>query len=68
MDFWDEMGSNSQLNGYSLLPLLPDNKPIDAVPSHKRSQYKKRYALLEQMQMQVAQSLLSLSSQVTHVP
>jgi uncharacterized protein len=68
MDFWDEMGSNSQLNGHALLPLMPDNKPIDAVPSHKRSQYKKRYALLEQMQMQVAQSLLSLSSQVTHTP
>jgi uncharacterized protein len=46
-------------HSYWALPLEPKLKPIDAVAANKRSQYKKRYAWLEQVQAQVEQALLS---------
>jgi uncharacterized protein len=46
-------------HSYWVLPLVPNHKPIDTVASNKRSQYKKRYAWLAQVQAQVAQALLS---------
>jgi uncharacterized protein VirK/YbjX len=49
--FWTEIGASKNFSGYWNLSNKTPIKDIQDIPSHKRSQYKKRNALLEQMSM-----------------
>ncbi|SUB58785.1 Protein of uncharacterised function (DUF535) [Phocoenobacter uteri] len=49
--------SNGVLQGYWQLPLSLENKNLDDIPSKKRSMYRKRYAMLEQLQSSMKEKL-----------
>ena len=50
---WEMAGGLRQANGNYSLPLDHRAKPIDAYPSHKRAEQRKRQALLEDVDRQV---------------
>ena len=55
---WKELGAIKSSNGWFKLPLIPQRKPIDEIKSKKRSEYKKRYNLLDDVysQMEILQN------------
>lgn len=55
-DFWIEMGAFREGFHFHLPASLP-RKPIEAVPSHKRAQYRRRYALEQSMQVSIQETL-----------
>lgn len=42
--FWAESGGRPDGQGFFDLPLAPEPRPPEDIPSHKRSQYRRRYA------------------------
>lgn len=57
-EFWASQGGRqAQIDANWTLPLQPARKPLEAVPSHKRSEYRKRHALLDDLQARVADAL-----------
>lgn len=57
-EFWASQGGRqAQIDVNWTLPLQPARKPLEAVPSHKRSEYRKRHALLDDLQARVADAL-----------
>jgi uncharacterized protein VirK/YbjX len=49
MGFWTELGASKNFSGYWTLSNKAPIKEIADVPSHKRSQYRKRNQLLESL-------------------
>ncbi len=49
--FWTELGASKNFSGYWNLSNETPIRNLSDIPSHKRSQYKKRNALLEQMSL-----------------
>ena len=47
--FWTELGASKNFSGYWNLSSETPIRALSDIPSHKRSRYKKRNALLEQM-------------------
>ena len=56
--FWLSIGGQQQDHGNFVLPLTMPRKPIEEIASKKRSEYRRRYALLD--------SLISQVNQATH--
>ena len=52
--FWLSMHGLPQDGGYFRLPTRIVRKPLDILPSKKRAEYRRRYALLDRLQEQVA--------------
>lgn len=53
---WEELGGTvCEDSRFYELPLEEERKPIEAIKSQKRSQYKKRYALLDEYTVQIEQ-------------
>ncbi len=52
-EFFSENRGVKTTNGYWQLPLEIERKPLEEIPSKKRSMYKKRYAMLDQTQQQI---------------
>jgi len=49
-DFWEEAGGQPALDSrYYILPLIEHRKTIEEIKTHKRSQYRKRFALLDEI-------------------
>lgn len=57
-DFWEEMGATRERANYRLPVNLP-RKPIEAVPSHKRAQYRRRYALEQTLETSLQEVLVT---------
>lgn len=51
--FWQEVGGKNSQNGWFELPLQPTRKPIEEVESHKRSMYRKRYEMLDDVSLKI---------------
>ena len=57
---WQESGGElSQDSRFYIIPLKEYRKPIEEIKSQKRSQYRKRYDLLDQYQLEVKENLKS---------
>ncbi len=48
-ELWQDVGGQSDGQGYYLLPVHQERRGMDSVPSRKRSLYQKRYRLLDTM-------------------
>ena len=57
-DFWAEAGgvSTNDKRFYEL-PLIEPRKTFEEIPSHKRAQYRRRFALLDELDAAVAENL-----------
>jgi uncharacterized protein VirK/YbjX len=58
MGFWTELGASKNFSGYWNLSKETPIRNLSDIPSHKRSQYKKRNALLEQMSLNTQEIFL----------
>jgi len=56
--FWQEAGGKEDTNNYWLLPNHPVKKEMELIQSKKRSQYKKRYQLMEDIEKSIVDALL----------
>lgn len=52
--FWQSLGADADQNGDYLLPMTIPRKPMEAIASKKRAEYRRRYELLDSLQTQVA--------------
>lgn len=52
--FWNEVDGQPLGNGWFGLPLVPEFKNLDQIPSNKRSMYRKRYEMLDEVSMKIA--------------
>lgn len=55
--FWEESGGTSDTGDHYRLPLSVPPRPIEEIASKKRAEYRRRYALLESLQLAVTASL-----------
>ncbi len=55
--FWTELGGTPQQTGWFQLPLTMDRRTKDAIKPNKRSMYAKRYAMMEELSLQVSRVL-----------
>lgn len=54
--FWLSIGGEKQDNGNFMLPLAMPRKPMEEIASKKRSEYRRRYELLDSLIQQVNQA------------
>lgn len=54
--FWLSLGGEAQKSGYFQLPLAMARKPMEEIASKKRSEYRRRYELLDSLIDQVNQA------------
>ncbi|MBV8679646.1 MAG: DUF535 domain-containing protein [Aquitalea sp.] len=55
--FWLDIGAEKINNDYFRIPFPIPRKPMEEIASKKRSEYNRRYALLDEMAAQISQSL-----------
>lgn len=60
--FWLTLDAKQDDNGLFVLPNQISRKPIDEIVSKKRSEYRNRYQLLDQLSSTIHQQLTSLNS------
>ena len=57
-DFWIEAGgSHTEDPRFDLLPLTETRKEADEIPSHKRAQYRRRFAMLDEIDSAIEKSM-----------
>lgn len=56
-DFWEMLGGTATAEGYYSLPAAIPRKEMEEIASKKRSEYRKRYALLDQLEQDIRQVL-----------
>ena len=62
-DFWMEVGGVQTADvRFFELPLDETRKTFDEIPSHKRAQYRRRFALLDELDASIAEALGSFRS------
>lgn len=61
-EFWQECGGIPQADGHFVLPLRLVRRPDASLESHKRSQYHKRYAMLDRLAAGLQARLAEISS------
>ena len=54
--FWESLSATVDGNGDYLLPLTMPRKPMEEIASKKRSEYRRRYELLDSLQAQASQT------------
>ena len=54
--FWESLGATTDSNGDYLLPLVMPRKAMEEIASKKRSEYRRRYELLDSLQAQTLQA------------
>ncbi|WP_200553084.1 VirK/YbjX family protein [Kosakonia sp. LAM2021] len=52
--FWESLGAVADQHGDFVLPLVMPRKPMEEIASKKRSEYRRRYELLDSLQAQTA--------------
>ncbi len=58
---WSESGGQPNRDGWYEIPLTPVHKTIHEIKSNKRAQYIRRYALLDDLSLKIADSTKKLS-------
>lgn len=53
-EFWQENNGILNAKGYWQLPLSIERKPLEEIQSKKRSMYRKRYEMLDQLEAELA--------------
>ncbi|AZI14629.1 VirK/YbjX family protein [Avibacterium paragallinarum] len=53
-EFWQENNGTLNAKGYWQLPLSIERKPLEEIQSKKRSMYRKRYEMLDQLEAELA--------------
>ncbi len=57
-DFWAEAGGVATSDArFFELPLIESRKSVEEIPSHKRAQYRRRFALLDELDLSVETTL-----------
>ena len=57
-DFWAEVGGKPTDDArFYELPLTETRKTVEEIPSHKRAQYRRRFALLDDLEAAITQRL-----------
>lgn len=56
-DLWQEAGGTLREDGFYSLPVARDRRPIEDVPSRKRAQYRRRYALMDSIDAEMREKL-----------
>ena len=57
-DFWTEAGGIETVDKrFFELPLTETRKTVEEIPSHKRAQYRRRFALLDELDASIAETL-----------
>ncbi|WP_157869592.1 VirK/YbjX family protein [Thiomonas arsenitoxydans] len=64
--FWTELGGDLVQGRLAELPLHPHRRAPDEIKSHKRSQYARRYALIDDLQVQIREQMGALSNSVDY--
>ena len=59
-DFWLTIDGKQDSNGLFILPNLIYRKSLDEIASKKRSEYRNRYALLDQLENSITENLALL--------
>lgn len=54
--FWQEQGGRPCTSGHWNLPLAPAPRPLQDVPANKRAMYRRRHAMLQVMNGQIAEA------------
>jgi uncharacterized protein VirK/YbjX len=52
--FWQSLGAVADASGDYILPLAIPRKPMEAIASKKRAEYRRRYELLDSLHTQTA--------------
>ena len=61
-DFWEESGGHPcEDRRFYELPMTEYRKAMEEVPAHKRNYYRKRYALLDEVDASIAENIKALS-------
>jgi uncharacterized protein len=60
-EFWIESGGQTESDGWYELPLIPIRKNIEDVKSNKRSLYTKRYKMLNELSLKIADSVKKIA-------
>lgn len=58
--FWTLAGGVKMASGFYSLPLIPHQKVLDKVASKKRAEYRRRYALLDDIRQQIDRSVCGI--------
>lgn len=56
-ELWQDAGGHPAANGFYSLPVQQHHRSIEDVPSRKRSQYRKRYALMDSIDAEIREKL-----------
>lgn len=57
-DFWQEVGGIQTVDArFFELPLIETRKSVEEIPSHKRAQYRRRFALLDDLDASISEKL-----------
>ncbi len=59
--FWNEVGGRLNSDGWYELPLTPVRRSIDEIKTNKRSLYRKRYCMLDDLSLKIANAVKRLS-------
>ncbi len=59
--FWNEVGGRLNSDGWYELPLTPVRRSIDEIKTNKRSLYRKRYCMLDDLSLKIADAVKRLS-------
>lgn len=51
--FWETLGAHQHANGYFHFPAQVPHKSLEEIASKKRAEYRRRYQLLDDMEMQI---------------
>lgn len=51
--FWETLGAHQHANGYYHFPAQIPHKSLEEIASKKRAEYRRRYQLLDEMEMQI---------------
>ena len=60
--FWKEVGGKILNNAWFDVPLIPQRKTMEEIKSKKRSMYRKRFALLDNISEQISNSVETLKN------
>jgi len=56
-DLWQEVGGTLREDGFYSLPVAQHQRPLEEVPSRKRAQYRRRYALMDAIDAEIREKL-----------
>jgi uncharacterized protein VirK/YbjX len=62
--FWQTIGGTPDGDGFFQLPLVPQRRSLEDIPSNKRSQYRRRYAWLDSLAADIQNYLHEQARQI----